>query len=88
MASAFARGVHYVKAHTMPTLYASIRVLEKNDFVFISAGPEEGTISYEYRNPQQGCNNFSQIFRAFVKIYTAVTQGYFRLNNATSSSGT
>jgi [ribosomal protein S5]-alanine N-acetyltransferase len=34
-------------AHTYPHLKASIRVLEKNGFLFIGDGPEEGTITYE-----------------------------------------
>jgi len=34
-------------AHTYPSLKASIRVLEKNGFLFKEAGPEEGIITYE-----------------------------------------
>jgi [ribosomal protein S5]-alanine N-acetyltransferase len=34
-------------AHTYPHLKASIRVLEKNGFLFKGGGPEEGTITYE-----------------------------------------
>lgn len=37
-------------AHTYPDLKASIRVLEKNNFLFQGKGEEEGTILYELRN--------------------------------------
>jgi [ribosomal protein S5]-alanine N-acetyltransferase len=39
-----------VIAHTYPRLKASIRVLEKNGFLFKGKGQEEGTILYELRN--------------------------------------
>jgi len=34
-------------AHTLPGLHASMRVLEKNNFILIGESPEEGTIAYE-----------------------------------------
>jgi RimJ/RimL family protein N-acetyltransferase len=40
-----------VIAHTLPVLAPSIRVLEKNGFVFLGDGEEEGTIVFERRRP-------------------------------------
>jgi RimJ/RimL family protein N-acetyltransferase len=40
-----------VIAHTLPVLAPSIRVLEKNGFVFPGDGEEEGTIVFERRRP-------------------------------------
>lgn len=39
--------VSVVIAETLPTLIGSIRVLEKNGFVFVGAGSEPGSIRYE-----------------------------------------
>lgn len=39
-------GVQLVTAETLPSLPASIRVLEKNGFQFLGAGSEEGVIRY------------------------------------------
>ncbi|KKH45660.1 ribosomal-protein-alanine acetyltransferase [Methanosarcina sp. 1.H.T.1A.1] len=39
--------INCIIAHTYPHLKASIRVLEKNGFLFKGAGPEEGIITYE-----------------------------------------
>lgn len=36
-----------VRAETLPNLTASIRVMEKNGFVFVGAGSEDGVVRYE-----------------------------------------
>jgi RimJ/RimL family protein N-acetyltransferase len=43
---AFGQQVDCVLAETLPELGASIRVLEKNGFLYIGAGSEEGVIRY------------------------------------------
>jgi RimJ/RimL family protein N-acetyltransferase len=45
--------VRRVVAQTFPDLRASVRVLEKCDFVFMGPGFEEGTILFERRRPTQ-----------------------------------
>ncbi|AKB81319.1 acetyltransferase, GNAT family [Methanosarcina barkeri 3] len=39
-----------IVAYTYPHLKASVRVLEKNGFIFKGEGPEKGTIAYEFLN--------------------------------------
>lgn len=46
VARAFDEGVQSVTAETLPELYGSIRVLEKNGFVFMGEGSEPGVIWY------------------------------------------
>ncbi|MEO6121823.1 MAG: GNAT family protein [Acidimicrobiales bacterium] len=47
VAWAFERGVDRVVAHTVPSLVASIKVLERNDFRSVGDGEEPGTIRFE-----------------------------------------
>lgn len=48
---AFGQQVKSVTAETLPELIASIRVLEKNKFVYIGKGSEEGVILYRRDRP-------------------------------------
>jgi RimJ/RimL family protein N-acetyltransferase len=43
--------VRRVRAHTFPSLTASIRVLEKNGLSLVGAGDEPGSLRYELRRP-------------------------------------